>query len=246
MAQAPLFVRNRPPPDPSPLPPCLDAARRLEVDVDGVEVHVRLVGPVRAERRDGAWHLPRLLPTEAATQTIKLIPCGCGPRRGRGEGLCGGRACGACVRACMTGWLAGWVYARVGLRGFVQWGRADGTGRGRTAPPARATAAWDACRPTHVVPRPSVAHRPHRPARARARPPAQLRPHGGALPAAAARADAAFGGAAADAALRAAGGQPGARAAGARGGAAGRGGVRGHVGRAAHSRAHGRSVHLAG
>jgi hypothetical protein len=46
------------------------------VDVEEVEVHVRLVGPVRAERRDATWHLPRLLPTEAATHTFKLIPCG--------------------------------------------------------------------------------------------------------------------------------------------------------------------------
>jgi hypothetical protein len=43
-----------------------------------VQVAVRLVGPVRPERREVAWMLPRLLPTEAATHQFKLLPTGYG------------------------------------------------------------------------------------------------------------------------------------------------------------------------
>lgn len=48
------------------------------MDLEGLEVVLRLVGPIRAERRDVSWPLPRLLPTEAATHTLKLIPSGYG------------------------------------------------------------------------------------------------------------------------------------------------------------------------
>jgi hypothetical protein len=56
----------------------LRAYNRLALDVDGVEVAVRLVGPVRPERREVAWVMPRLLPTEAATHQFKLLPTGYG------------------------------------------------------------------------------------------------------------------------------------------------------------------------
>ena len=51
---------------------------RLELDVEDIEVQVRLVGPIRAERREASWPLPKLLPTEAAEHTIKLVPTGYG------------------------------------------------------------------------------------------------------------------------------------------------------------------------
>jgi len=41
-------------------------------------VAVRLVGPIRPERREVSWTLPRLLPTEAATHQFKLLPTGYG------------------------------------------------------------------------------------------------------------------------------------------------------------------------
>lgn len=53
-----------------PLPP------RLPVDLEGVEVLLRLTGPVRAERREASWMLPRLLPTEAAQHSFKVTPTG--------------------------------------------------------------------------------------------------------------------------------------------------------------------------
>jgi hypothetical protein len=46
--------------------------------VEDVAVSVRLVGPVRPERREISWVLPRLLPTEAATHQFKLLPTGYG------------------------------------------------------------------------------------------------------------------------------------------------------------------------
>ncbi|GBF90113.1 hypothetical protein Rsub_02821 [Raphidocelis subcapitata] len=58
----------------------LRAYNRLALDVEDVEVAVRLAGPVRTERRGGevSWMLPRLLPTEAATHQFKLLPTGYG------------------------------------------------------------------------------------------------------------------------------------------------------------------------
>ncbi|WIA16763.1 hypothetical protein OEZ85_013414 [Tetradesmus obliquus] len=56
----------------------LRAFNRLPVDLEGVEVAVRLVGPARAERREASWMLPRLLPTEAAQHSFKLLPTGYG------------------------------------------------------------------------------------------------------------------------------------------------------------------------
>lgn len=56
----------------------LRAYNRLSLDVEDVEVAVRLVGPVRPERREVSWVLPRLLPTEAATHQFKLLPTGYG------------------------------------------------------------------------------------------------------------------------------------------------------------------------
>ena len=50
--------------------------KRLAVDLEGVEVMVRLVGPVKTERREASWPLPRLLPTEAAHHTFTLTPTG--------------------------------------------------------------------------------------------------------------------------------------------------------------------------
>jgi hypothetical protein len=61
---------------PSPPPPT--HTHRLSLDVEDVQVAVRLVGPVRPERREVAWMLPRLLPTEAATHQFKLLPTGYG------------------------------------------------------------------------------------------------------------------------------------------------------------------------
>lgn len=49
---------------------------RLAVDLDGVEVVLRLVGPVKAERREASWVLPRLLPTEATQHTFSITPTG--------------------------------------------------------------------------------------------------------------------------------------------------------------------------
>lgn len=43
-----------------------------------MQVAVRLVGPVRPERREVTWQLPQLLPTEAATHQFKLLPTGYG------------------------------------------------------------------------------------------------------------------------------------------------------------------------
>ena len=54
----------------------LRAYNRLALDVEGVEVAVRLVGPVRLERREVSWMLPRLLPTEAATHQFKVLATG--------------------------------------------------------------------------------------------------------------------------------------------------------------------------
>jgi hypothetical protein len=48
----------------------------LAIDLEGVEVAVRLVGSVRAERREASWMLPRLLPTEAAQHSFKMTPTG--------------------------------------------------------------------------------------------------------------------------------------------------------------------------
>ncbi|KAF8065439.1 hypothetical protein HT031_003040 [Scenedesmus sp. PABB004] len=56
----------------------LRAFNRLPVDLEGVEVAVRLAGPVRAERREASWMLPRLLPTEAAQHSFKIMPTGYG------------------------------------------------------------------------------------------------------------------------------------------------------------------------
>ncbi|KAF6259723.1 hypothetical protein COO60DRAFT_981413 [Scenedesmus sp. NREL 46B-D3] len=56
----------------------LRAFNRLAVDLEGVEVAVRLAGPARAERREASWMLPRLLPTEAAQHSFKLMPTGYG------------------------------------------------------------------------------------------------------------------------------------------------------------------------
>ena len=56
----------------------LRAANRLALDVAGAEVAVRVVGPVRPERREASWPLPPLLPTEAAEHTLKLTPTGYG------------------------------------------------------------------------------------------------------------------------------------------------------------------------
>jgi len=56
----------------------LKAYNRLELDVEDIEVQIRLVGPIRAERREATWPLPKLLPTEAAQHTIKLVPTGYG------------------------------------------------------------------------------------------------------------------------------------------------------------------------
>lgn len=56
----------------------LRAYNRLALDVEDVEVAVRLAGPVRPERREVSWMLPRLLPTEAATHQFKLLPTGYG------------------------------------------------------------------------------------------------------------------------------------------------------------------------
>lgn len=63
-------------PDPAwpPFPP----PKRLAMDVEDVQVAVRLVGPVRPERREITWQVPRLLPTEAATHQFKLLPTGYG------------------------------------------------------------------------------------------------------------------------------------------------------------------------
>jgi hypothetical protein len=46
------------------------------VDLEGVEVVLRLVGPVKAERREATWNLPPLMPTEAAQHTFTLTPIG--------------------------------------------------------------------------------------------------------------------------------------------------------------------------
>eukprot|EP00775_Hariotina_reticulata_P003868 gene3868-4123_t len=56
----------------------LRAFNRLPIDLEGVEVAVRLVGSVRAERREASWMLPRLLPTEAAQHSFKMTPTGYG------------------------------------------------------------------------------------------------------------------------------------------------------------------------
>ncbi|KAI8464574.1 MAG: hypothetical protein J3K34DRAFT_114028 [Monoraphidium minutum] len=56
----------------------LRAYNRLSLDAEAVEVAVRLVGPVRPERREVSWMVPRLLPTEAATHQFKLLPTGYG------------------------------------------------------------------------------------------------------------------------------------------------------------------------
>lgn len=52
------------------------AVHRLPVDLEGIEVAVRLVGPVRAERREASWMLPRLLPTEATQHSFNMMPTG--------------------------------------------------------------------------------------------------------------------------------------------------------------------------
>ena len=41
-------------------------------------MQIRLVGPVRAERREASWSLPRLAPREAARHAFKLTPVGYG------------------------------------------------------------------------------------------------------------------------------------------------------------------------
>eukprot|EP00879_Flechtneria_rotunda_P021133 GHRR01022263.1.p1 GENE.GHRR01022263.1~~GHRR01022263.1.p1 ORF type:complete len:456 (+),score=212.59 GHRR01022263.1:1042-2409(+) len=51
---------------------------RLATDLEDIEVYVRLVGSVRAERREAAWVLPKLLPTEAAQHSFKMVPTGYG------------------------------------------------------------------------------------------------------------------------------------------------------------------------
>jgi hypothetical protein len=88
---------------PAGLLPAAAAARcccRLQMDLEGLEVVLRLVGPIRAERRDVSWPLPRLLPTEAATHTLKLIPSGYGLMQ-------------VCVGACR--WPAGGVLLCVSI-----------------------------------------------------------------------------------------------------------------------------------
>jgi hypothetical protein len=49
---------------------------RLPLDLEGVEVVLRLVGPVKAERREATWNLPPLMPTEAAQHTFTITPTG--------------------------------------------------------------------------------------------------------------------------------------------------------------------------
>jgi hypothetical protein len=55
---------------------CCCLNRRLPLDLEGVEVVLRLMGPVKAERRDATWNLPPLMPTEATQHTFTITPTG--------------------------------------------------------------------------------------------------------------------------------------------------------------------------